>query len=388
LIKIRYKVSALLPVKRIMERVLVEEGTTRFFVPRQNEAHAFPPSTARIFFNRRMELNRDATILFVSSIRPADYLDAMGATGARGLRVASECGIPVTINDRDPVAACWIGENVDFSGLELDTTCANIHTLLSVRKFDAVDLDPYGSPAPYIDSAIRGTGRFLLITATDTAPLCGAHKKAGIRRYFTNPVNNEYHAETGLRTLLGFVVRETVKYDRGIEPLFCFAREHYVRAHFRISSGAGRADASVGRIGYILQCRRCPQREERPGILPDTESCSACGGDTVPIGPLWLGAIQDPDILSDMITTLPYLCLHTKPELMGLLTTLRNELPTSSYYDHHLLAKQARVSPGPIIDVLGGLREKGYRASRVHYSGTGIKTDAPAEVIFEVMRST
>jgi tRNA (guanine26-N2/guanine27-N2)-dimethyltransferase len=370
-----------------MERFLVEEGTTRFFVPKQDEAHAFPPSTARIFYNRRMELNRDATVLFISAIRPADYLDAMGATGARGLRVASECGIPVTINDRDPVAAGWIRENVDFSGLGLCTTCTNIHTLLSVRKFDAVDLDPYGSPAPYIDSAIRGTGRFLLVTATDTAPLCGAHRKAGIRRYFTNPVNNEYHAETGLRMLLGFVVRETVKYDRGIEPLFCFAREHYVRAHFRISPGAGSADGSVSRIGYILQCRQCPQREERPGILLDAEPCSACGGDTIPIGPLWLGPIQDPEILSDMITSLPGFTLNTKPELMNLLNVLRGELATSSFYDYHLLAKQAKISPGPIADLLSRLRERGYEASRVHYVGTGVKTDAPARVILDSMRS-
>jgi tRNA G26 N,N-dimethylase Trm1 len=310
-----------------MERILVEEGDTRFFVPQQDLLHAFPPSTAGIFYNRRMELNRDATVLFISNARPDNYLDAMGATGVRGLRVASECGIPVTINDRDPVAAGWIRENVDFTGRDIDVTCGNIHTLLSVKRFDAVDLDPYGSPAPYIDSAIRGTGRFLLVTATDTAPLCGAHRKAGIRRYFANPVNTEYHAETGLRTLLGFIVRETVKYDRGIEPLFCFAREHYVRAHFRISSGA------------------------------------------------------------DMIATLPGFHFGTKTELMNLLSTLRDELPTSSFYDYHLLAKQAKISPGPIADLLEGLREKGYGASRVHYSGTGVKTDAPAAVILDVMRS-
>jgi tRNA (guanine26-N2/guanine27-N2)-dimethyltransferase len=370
-----------------MERILVEEGDTRFFVPQQDLLHAFPPSTAGIFYNRRMELNRDATVLFISNARPDNYLDAMGATGVRGLRVASECGIPVTINDRDPVAAGWIRENVDFTGRDIDVTCGNIHTLLSVQRFDAVDLDPYGSPAPYIDSAIRGTGRFLLVTATDTAPLCGAHRKAGIRRYFANPVNTEYHAETGLRTLLGFIVRETVKYDRGIEPLFCFAREHYVRAHFRISSGAGRADEAVARIGYILQCCRCPQREERPGILPEPEPCRACGGKTIPIGPLWLGAVQDPLILSDMIASLPGFHLGTRPELMNLLSTLRDELPTSSFYDYHLLAKQAKISPGPIADLLECLREKGYGASRVHYSGTGVKTDAPAAVILDVMRS-
>jgi tRNA (guanine26-N2/guanine27-N2)-dimethyltransferase len=370
----------------IMERIWVEEGSTRFFVPLQDELAAFPPSTARVFYNRRMELNRDATVLFVSTVRPKDYLDAMGATGARGLRVASECGIPVTINDRDPVAAGWIRENAGLSEGAIEVTGENLHTLLSVRRFDAVDLDPYGSPAPYIDSAIRGTGRYLLVTATDTAPLCGAHQKAGIRRYFACALNNEYHAETGLRILLAFVAREAVKYDRGIMPVFCFTRQHYVRAHFRLSSGAGAADASVARIGYVLQCRCCPERTEHPGIVPESVACPECGGATIPIGPLWLGAIQDPDILSEMISRLPEHRLNTGPELLTLLNTLRDELPTSSFYDYHRLAKQARISPIPIAGVLSGLRETGYRASRVHYAGTGIKTDAPARVILDVMR--
>jgi tRNA (guanine26-N2/guanine27-N2)-dimethyltransferase len=369
-----------------MERILVKEGDTRFFIPQQDDLHAFPPSTARIFYNRRMELNRDATVLFVATVLPSSYLDAMGASGVRGLRVATECGIPVTINDRDPVAAAFIQENVAESGRKIEVSCMNLHTLLSLRRFDAVDLDPYGSPAPFIDSAIRGTGRYLLVTATDTAPLCGAHKSAGIRRYFTNPVNNEYHSETGLRTLLGFVVRETVKYDRGIEPVFCFAREHYVRAHFRLTSGASRADASVDRIGFIFQCTRCPERTEKKGVLPDCEPCEECGSPTIPIGPLWLGSIQDPLVLSDMISRIPDLRLNTVRELASLLPTLRNELPTSSFYDYHRLARQAKISPKPIEEVLMRLKEAGYESSRVHYAGTGLKTTAPAEMIIQALR--
>jgi tRNA (guanine26-N2/guanine27-N2)-dimethyltransferase len=87
-----------------------------------------------------------------------------------------------------------------------------------------------------------------------------------------------------------------------------------------------------------------------------------------------------------MISRLPEHRLNTGPELLTLLNTLRDELPTSSFYDYHRLAKQARISPIPIAGVLSGLREAGYRASRVHYAGTGIKTDAPARVILDVMR--
>ena len=42
--------------------------------------------------------------------------------------------------------------------------------------FDCIDLDPYGSPSIFLDSAIRSVknGGLLLVTATDAGPLCGS----------------------------------------------------------------------------------------------------------------------------------------------------------------------------------------------------------------------
>lgn len=368
-----------------MDLVRVEEGSTRFFVPRQDTSSRFPPGTARVFYNRRMELNRDATVLFTSVMKPSGYLDAMGATGIRGLRIASECGVPVTINDHDPDACNLIRKNVAESGMDIEVTCRNVHALLAERRFDAVDLDPYGSPAPFIDSGIRGVRSCLMVTATDTAPLCGAHKRAGIRRYFAQPLNTEYHAETGLRILLAFVAREIVKYDRGLDPLFCFAREHYIRAHFRITQGASAADRTIGRIGYVHQCPRCPERVEQAGILPEPIPCARCGIRMVPIGPLWLGHIQEPAVISLMLNSIASLKIHTTRELSLLLELLSGELPLSCHYDYHRIAKHAKVSPRPIRDVIASLQAEGYAAGRAHYSGTALKTDAPLSALISVL---
>ncbi len=368
-----------------MDLIEVEEGTTRFFVPRQDASSPFPPGSAAVFYNRRMELNRDGTVLFVTVLQPSEYLDAMGATGVRGLRIATECGIGVTINDRDPGACELIRKNAACQDREITVTCRNVHSLLAERRFDAVDIDPFGSPAPFIDSAVRGTGRFLMVTATDTAPLCGAHQRAGTRRYFARPANNEFHTETGLRTLLAFIVRETVKYDRGIEPLFCYAREHFVRAHFRLTHGAAAADRAVGRIGYVFVCTCCQERAEHTGLIPEYRHCEACGGPMLPAGPLWLGGLQDPAVIRGMKEALPEMKLNTARHLATLLDLLGEELPTSSHYDYHALAKRGKVSPPPIDEVISSLREHGHRASRAHYSGTALKTDAPAREIISVI---
>lgn len=370
-----------------MDLTEATEGKTTFFVPVQDADGQFPPGTAPIFFNRRMEINRDATILLLSLLKPSDYVDAMGATGVRGLRVANETGVPVTINDKDPEAIPLIRENVARLGLPVNVTCRDACSLLFDQSFDAVDLDPYGSPAPFTDAGIRGCRRFLLVTATDTAPLCGAHFHAGIRRYFARPANTMYHAEVGLRVLLAFIVRETVKYDRGVEPLFCFAREHFVRLHLRLTRGPKAADRTIERLGFVLQCPSCAYREEHPGMFPPTGTCPHCNKPLFPVGPLFLGRIASDEMLAQMQELLPSLELGTKKELAKILETCREELPTSTFYDYHMLAQKLSTSPPRIEDVLERLRAAGYAASRTHLSGTGIKTDAPLTVLNDCIRS-
>lgn len=368
-----------------MELTEAKEGNTRFFIPVQDTSHSFPPKTSPVFYNPRMEISRDATVLLVSILKPSQYLDAMGASGIRGLRIASECGIPVSINDCDRRAVALIERNAEMLGIPVEVLHSDTNVLLSGKAYEAVDLDPFGSPAPFIDSGIRGSGRYLFVTATDTAPLCGAHRNAGIRRYFAAAMNNEYHAETALRILLGFLVREAVKYDRGVEPLFCFSREHFVRVHARLQKGALAADRSIARMGYVMQCPSCPYREEQQGILPEPGSCPLCGAALRPIGPLWTGSIQENELLMQMESTLPAFSLGCSSQLQQLITTCRQELPLSYHYDYHVLARHLRVSPPPIRAVIQALIGDGYSATRVHYSGTALKTDAPLEVLLEAL---
>jgi tRNA (guanine26-N2/guanine27-N2)-dimethyltransferase len=365
-----------------MDLVEVTEGQTRFFVPRQDPGVPFPPGTAAVFYNRRMELNRDGTILLTSIIRPSQYLDAMGGTGVRGLRIASECNIPVTINDVNPHAAELIRKNACHTGLPVEVLSQDVNALLSTRHFHAVDLDPFGTPAPFADAGIRGTGRYLFVTATDTAPLCGAHRKAGIRRYSAHPLNTEYHREVGLRILLGFMVRQAARYDRGVAPLFCFSHEHFVRLHLRLTRGAPSAEKTLSRLGFVMQCPHCPNRSELPGLLPHNQRCEYCHHDMIPVGPLWLGAISEPATLAGMQEHVGRMPMGTGPELEKLLVLCRAELPVSSFYDYHQLAKLLKISPPPIAAVMEELEIRGFQATRTHYSGTGVRTDAPMSEVF------
>lgn len=52
-------------------------------------------------------------------------------------------------------------------------------------RFDAIDLDPYGSAATFLDSAVQAVsdGGILLVTCTDMGVLCGNHSEACFGKY-------------------------------------------------------------------------------------------------------------------------------------------------------------------------------------------------------------
>jgi tRNA (guanine26-N2/guanine27-N2)-dimethyltransferase len=106
-------------------------------------------------------------------------------------------------------------------------------------------------------------------------------------------------------------------------------------------------------------------------------TCPHCNKPLLPIGPLYLGKLFDDEILGQMQEHLAGMTLGTKKELLKILTLCREELPTSSFYDYHMLAQKLATSPPAIDAVIERLRAAGYAASRTHFSGTGVKTDAP-----------
>ena len=111
-----------------------------------------------VFYNPRMEMNRDISVACVACL-PAvkTYVDAMAASGIRGIRVKKEVprDMDVTVNDWDAGAFELIGQNAALNEVAVNASNRGANTLLSCTQFDYVDLDPFGTPAPYIDSTCR-----------------------------------------------------------------------------------------------------------------------------------------------------------------------------------------------------------------------------------------
>jgi tRNA (guanine26-N2/guanine27-N2)-dimethyltransferase len=365
------------------------EGTTRIIVP----THL----TKSIFYNPTMELCRDIDIAsiaaFVSSFpsRNLTYIDALAGTGARGVRVANEVGLQVTINDRSTPAYELIARNITLNNVKDRATACNenANVLLHRRHYDIVDLDPFGSPVPFLDAACKSVKHLLLITATDTAPLCGTHT-GGVRTYGARPLNTEYHAEMGTRVLLGAVTRELGRYDKAIQPLLSYASAHFIRLIARVERGARKADESMQRLGFIAHCFSCGHRFAFPCTdmlnLNVENTCALCGEKMRIAGPLYIHRIKEKEFCEEVHEELAKRTLGKKHEALKIVNTGILELDIPFFYEHHALCKALRIPPPSISPVLDALRSNGFSASRTHFSDTAIKTDARIDELKRIVK--
>jgi len=375
-----------------VEIVEVKEGLARLKVPLTGRIYDSP-----VFYNPVMRLNRDISVLAVKTLSPRRVLDAFSATGVRGMRYALETPVEeVWLNDLNEDAFNLILQNIelnfgmrpvaegDSAGVDLGKVRvlvrrSDANALMSsmFRYFDFVDLDPFGSPAPFLDSALRSVRRrgFLGITATDTGVLCGAYRNACRRKYLAEPLRGELCHEVGLRILTGTVVRYAAKYDLGVKVLLAYYREHYFRLFVEVMNGARKADESLSMLGYLWQ-EESGKFEYSWGFLPGKPGVA---------GPLWLGPLKNDTFLQ----SLHELSLEHPlgdPKTIEFLTLLGSELDVPFYYDTHALARRTGMGIPKLQFLIDELTDRGYRTTRTHFSPTSIKTEASFEEVFSALR--
>jgi tRNA (guanine26-N2/guanine27-N2)-dimethyltransferase len=375
----------------------VVEGAARVLVPRLDRAEGEPLDHARsraaVFYNPAMRLNRDTAVLVLAVQgealgRAMEACEPMCGSGVRGVRLVLEAGAGrVIMGDLNPSAVQLAEENARRNHVSdrvkirmMDANLLmNLHSS-PMNRFDYVDIDPYGSPAQFLDSAVRCTrdGGVVALTATDMAPLCGVNPVACLRKYGGRPMRASYTHEVALRLLLGSFVRAAAVHEMGVKPLFGYYADHYVRTYLQIKQGAKPADATLAEMGYILNCPRCLRRVSVKGsYLKASRTCGACGGQMVVGGPMWLGETADGGFLGGMLAKVGSSGVAWEPRLENLMNMIRDEvgLPPA-FYSLDELCSRLRISSLPLDFVLEKLRGAGFKASRTHFHERGLRTDA------------
>ncbi|WP_066413583.1 tRNA (guanine(26)-N(2))-dimethyltransferase [Halorubrum aethiopicum] len=359
----------------------IEEGGVTVEVPEARDG-ASEGTGGGVFFNPTQELNRDVTVATLRAYRDrepraATYLDAMAASGIRGVRAAAE-GYDVTCADVDADAVDLAERNLAVNDFDGEAVHRDVNALLyDEGPFDVIDLDPYGTPIPFADAAFANGRNLVCVTATDTAPLCGAHLASGIRKYGAVPRNTDYHPEMGLRTLISALVRTAARYDKAARPVLSHVSRHYARTYLELESGARAADDAVEELGYVDNCEDCLWREPTPGLIADpVDACPTCGSERVlTAGPLWLGPVADGEFaraVRDRVTD----DMGEAKRARKLLGTVARELDTPTHYDQHRLYKEWSEPAIGMEEFVERLRAAGHEASRAHYRGTAVKSSA------------
>ncbi|XP_017153806.1 probable tRNA (guanine(26)-N(2))-dimethyltransferase isoform X2 [Drosophila miranda] len=364
-------------------------------------------------------------VTYVAGTQYADglrILEALAATGLRSIRYAQEiAGVrQIVANDLSRQAVQSINANVQHNKVEslIEASHADAMTLMYLstaqeKRFDAVDLDPYGCPNRFLDGAMQCLvdGGLLLVTATDMAVLAGNAPEACYVKYGSVPLRMKCCHEMALRILLHCIESHANRHGKYIEPLLSVSADFYVRIFVRVHVGQAHCKLSMSKQSWLYQCTGCDTYTLQPlGITkpnptagnpqqlkygiptgPAVNSqCEHCCHRHHLGGPIWSAPLHNPDFVKDLLDAVqetPLSALGTQRRIVGVLSVVQEELSdVPLYYTPDKLCSVLKLEIVPMLKFRSALLHAGYRVSYSHASKNSLKTDAPPSVLWDILR--
>ncbi|KAL8761597.1 MAG: hypothetical protein Q9184_002306 [Pyrenodesmia sp. 2 TL-2023] len=407
---------------------------------------------------------------------PFRILDALSATGLRALRYAKEIShvTSVTANDLSPSATASIKLNVAYNEVTAkvfpttgDAKAVMRHAANHAKdSYHVVDLDPYGTAAPFLDAAVQAVtdGGLLCVTCTDSGIFASVGwPEKTFSQYGGLPWRGPQSHEAGLRIILNAIATSAARYGLATEPLLSLSIDFYVRLFVRLKRAPVEVKCLANKTMIVYNCDQgcgafstqylahAREKEAKNGDKFHTHSlaqgpsampeCEHCGFKTHIAGPMWGGPLHNPHFISRILDLLPSLdpkVYATIPRIEGMLTlalneTLFQEAPTAAssesvqevptpaspkpaqeaptpaslntastepfpsldpalrdphpfFFNPSTLSRTLHCSRPSDAQWRGALLTLGYRTTRSHTEPGSIRTDAPWDIIWEIMR--
>ena len=270
--------------KKIKESKMIEEiSEGKVTIKLCNKDKKF-----KAFYNPAQELNRDLTVLSIATYMNftkyrkdkekknfSEYkfniIEPLSATGLRCIRYYSE--LPrekinnIYSNDMDPKAVECININIEKNNVDnnifkvFNSDAAQL-MYQNPKFFDVIDLDPYGTAIPFIDSCIHCSknGALLCITFTDMPVLCGNYPETTLYKYGSIPYKSSFCHEMAIRIALFSISSAASKYKKVIYPLFSYNAEFYIRLFLIIKDSPEECKMNPFKYGYMYHFRDCKNR--------------------------------------------------------------------------------------------------------------------------------
>ncbi|MCI4345360.1 MAG: hypothetical protein L3K07_01175 [Thermoplasmata archaeon] len=350
---------------------LAREGGTELLLP-PVVAKRGPARRAAVFYNPAMSLDRDIGVAVLTAWgrarnRKVAAWEMLAATGVRGLRllVESRALESLDLTEANPAAFEVLSSNAArYAGQGAKAVHADALLEPPRAGYGYVELDPYGSPLPFLASAIRALAPdgLLGVTATDLMVLAGPQPAVCERKYGAHPLHGWLGPEGGLRILLATLSRAARKAQRGFRPRLAYVLGHHLRVYAELPPGGGAVLDPIH-------------------LVPGDPTTGPTLGGTGPFGPLWTGPIFDQEFLSTL--GVPSTAAEPRP-LARLLARWREEREADTpfaYEPNRVAAALGLPKPPPLGSLLEELRARGFLAARSHLTASAFRTTAPREEV-------
>ncbi len=341
--------------------MIVKEGLVFLDIP---EVHAGkgPGKKCGIYYSKMQTITRDLTVVILKNYFSKNFnaLDLLAGSGVRGFRIEKECNANVTINEKNPFARKFILRNKELNNSNAEITDYDAEICFPKKKFDYIDIDPYGSPVPFIDLAlksIRNNG-IIGITATDLPNLAGTNRKKSLMLYHSETKRNFLKHEIGIRILWKYVAEKCMEYELFMDPIMTYFGGYYYRIFFRVEKGSKKSFTMLEKIQEIYD-------------LGNKK-----------IGPLWIGKLHNDSFLKKLKVD-DYIEKKESIENLIKMSKLENNL---FFYSLEEISKRSGRNIPKIDNFIKIINEEGYEASRTQFHPLGIKTKMPYKKILSVFR--
>ncbi len=376
-----------------------KEANAIFWVPKANRIYDAPA-----FFNPLMGLNRDFSLVANSVVireigKPVFVYEPLAGIGVRGVRNLLSLKNQIdryVSNDINPIAASIAKANALENKVNLEVTLEDARwQIAEFRKSDTIfpnviDLDPFGSPTPFLDALSYGFSRnsYLYVTATDMAPLCGVYPETCFIKYHSYPLRIYQCHEVAVRILFYTVALTAARRGYGIKPLFSYSTDHYIRIGIKLEKGKEKAKNTLKNTGFIYYSLKTDhfyitdfkEQKMQGKLRMDSDKTFE------KVGPIWTGKLGDENFLSEMIKNAEKLPLYQKDRFVKIATTLVQEINAPLlFYRTDKVAKGISGNLPPKKLVIKKLRERGFKAVETHFHSQGIKTDADYEQFRQIL---
>lgn len=417
-----------------------------FNIVKEGKATILAPKADKVFYNHIQQFNRDLSVMAINAwltqyknskdgerelrkkrklaqnqeaVAEPDFvriLEALSATGLRAIRYGHE--IPqvskIVANDLLAEAVQLINRSSEHNGLahkvvgHQGDAIKYMGSLPDHEKFHCVDLDPYGTASPFLDSAVQlvKDDGLLLVTCTDAGVLAGSgypekcYSLYGGNNFGNTVMGLEANHEAGIRLILGSVAAAAARYKKCIEPVLSLSIDYYFRVFVRVNTSPIEVKKLASNTMLTYHCVGCGHTVEQrmgrsdphskkyqtPRVTPVSEYCPHCDNVYHLAGPMWAGKLHNSAFIDEVLrinSAASSEVYGTKDRIKGMLTLAKSELETPFYFNLNKLQSFLRAPPMSIDDFARAMGNMGHNVSLTHARKNCVKTDAPWEDVLQ-----